>query len=117
MKYLRRWDYKKFEWLLETLNIEYKPAPTISEKVTRKESLRKLCNLYCDGIREDRLNKYKLQLENEQPAFLEEKIRALQFIRDEQRNCGVEVTVTEEEINDIRKQLEEIKKKDVIAEE
>lgn len=27
LKYLRQYDYKKFEWLLEKLNIEYKGNP------------------------------------------------------------------------------------------
>jgi small subunit ribosomal protein S15 len=29
LKYLRRWDYKKFEWLLEKLNIIYRPPPEL----------------------------------------------------------------------------------------
>lgn len=27
LKYLRCWDYKRFEWLLEKLDLVYKPAP------------------------------------------------------------------------------------------
>lgn len=27
LKFLRQYDYKKFEWLLEKLNIEYKAHP------------------------------------------------------------------------------------------
>jgi len=27
LKYLRTWDYKKFEWLLENLDIMYHPHP------------------------------------------------------------------------------------------
>lgn len=27
LKYLRRWDYKRFEWLLEKLDIVYRPPP------------------------------------------------------------------------------------------
>ncbi|CAG9839717.1 unnamed protein product [Diabrotica balteata] len=110
LKYLRRWDYKKFEWLLETLDIVYKPPPNHFHWITRKESLRKLTDKYCDGIKEDRLKQYRLKLETEQPAFLEEKIRALQFIRDEQKECGAEITITEEEIDEVKKQLEDLKK-------
>lgn len=111
LKYLRRWDYKKFEWLLENLDLVYKPPPNHFHWITRKESLKKLTDKYCDGIKEDRLKAYRLTLETEQPAFLEEKIRTLQFIRDEQKACNVEVTVTEKEINDVKNQLEELKKK------
>ena len=28
LKYLRRWDYKRFEWILEKLDLVYKPPPT-----------------------------------------------------------------------------------------
>jgi small subunit ribosomal protein S15 len=27
LKYLRCWDYKRFEWLLEKLDLVYKPPP------------------------------------------------------------------------------------------
>jgi len=27
LKYLRTWDYKKFEWLLENLDLKYHPHP------------------------------------------------------------------------------------------
>jgi small subunit ribosomal protein S15 len=27
LKYLRRWDYKRFEWILEKLDLVYKPPP------------------------------------------------------------------------------------------
>lgn len=109
LKYLRRWDYKRYEWLLENLNIVYKPFPAEIHSVTRKYSLRQLTQKYCDEIRQEKLVTYKLQLESEQTAFLEEKVQALQFIRDEQMKCNVEVTVTQKEIEDVKKQLEELK--------
>ncbi|EFA03294.1 small ribosomal subunit protein uS15m [Tribolium castaneum] len=108
LKYLRRWDYKRFEWLLEALKIVYKPPPDHFHWITRKESLRKLTNNYCEDIRQRRLDEYKQLLQNEQPVFLQEKIRALEFIRNEQRECGVEVTVTDEEVEAVRKQLKEL---------
>ncbi|XP_050307331.1 28S ribosomal protein S15, mitochondrial [Anthonomus grandis grandis] len=117
LKYLRRWDYKKFEWILDQLNIIYKPPPNEFRWVTRKESLVKLTNKYCDGIKEKRLAELKLAFENEQPAFLQEKIRSLEFIRDEQKECGAEITVTQEEIDEAKKQLEELKAKKVVVEE
>jgi small subunit ribosomal protein S15 len=27
LKYLRKWDYKRFEWLLEKLDLIYRPPP------------------------------------------------------------------------------------------
>jgi small subunit ribosomal protein S15 len=110
LKYLRRWDYKRFEWLLETLNIVYKPPPNRFHWVTRKESLRKLTDKYCENIKQERLETYKQMLQAEQPVFLQEKIRALEFMRNEQQECGVEVTVTDEEIEAVRKQLQDLEK-------
>lgn len=108
LKYLRRWDYKRFEWLLEALNIVYKPPPDHFHWITRKESLRKLTNNYCEDIKQSRLQAYREMLQNEQPLFLQEKIRTLEFIRNEQVECGVQVTVTEEEIQAVKKQLKEL---------
>ncbi|KAK4878939.1 hypothetical protein RN001_007085 [Aquatica leii] len=108
LKYLRRWDYKKFEWLIDTLNIVYKPPPNEFHWVTRKESLQKLTDKYCDEIKSERLTAYRLQLESEQPGFLQEKIDTLEFIRKEQEECDVEVTVTQKEIDDVKQQLREL---------
>lgn len=27
LKHLRKWDYPRFEWLLEKLDLEYRPLP------------------------------------------------------------------------------------------
>jgi len=27
LKFLRQWDYRRFEWVLEKLNLVYKPTP------------------------------------------------------------------------------------------
>lgn len=113
LKYLRRYDYKRFEWVIDTLNIVYKPPPNEFHWVTRKGSLRKLTDLYCDNIKKERLEAFRLQLELEQPAFLEEKINILEFIRKEQADCGAKVTITQKEIDDIKKQLEDLKEKKI----
>jgi len=36
LSFLRHTDYKKYEWLLEKLNIVYKPLPFEPEKLKRK---------------------------------------------------------------------------------
>ncbi|KAJ8918011.1 hypothetical protein NQ315_011464 [Exocentrus adspersus] len=112
LKWLRERDYKRFEWLLENLNVVYKPNPAVICKPTRKDSLRKLTAKYCEDIKQQRLDNYQAFLKSEQPAFLEEKMRMLAFIKEEQKECDVEVTVTDAEIEDIRKQLDELKKKE-----
>lgn len=111
LKFLRMWDYKKFEWLIEKLNIVYKPCPLENYPVTRKESLRKLTKIYCDDVKTKKLDAYKKQLQEEQPAFLREKIRTLEYIRKEQQELGIPITVEQEEIVSARKLLTELEEK------
>lgn len=117
LKYLRRWDYKKFEWLLESLGLVYKPPVSEFQRVTRKESLRKLTRTYCDDIVSDRLDAYRRQLEEQQPAFLQEKISTLEFLRQEQKDCGVEVTIWQEEIDAAKELLDKILKEKSLREQ
>jgi len=109
LRYLRKWDYKRFEWLLEKLDIIYRPYPEKFHWITRKESLKKLCKIHCDGVRQERLDSYKKELEAKQIAFLEDKIKNLEFIRKEQEECRVPVTVKSDEIKAVKKQLEELR--------
>jgi len=111
LRFMRIWDYKKFEWLIEKLDILYRPYPEKFHWITRKESLKKLCRTHCDGVRQERLDAYRKQLEARQISFLEDKIKNLEFIRSEQAECKVPVTVTTEEINLVKKQLAELRQK------
>ncbi|XP_053664204.1 28S ribosomal protein S15, mitochondrial [Anopheles marshallii] len=111
LRYLRRWDYRRFEYVLEKLDLVYKPYPTHFHWITRKDSLRKLTDTHCEQIKETRLDEYRKQLESEQLAFLEKKLKTLEFIRKEQTECQVPVTVTKEEIQAVRKQYDELKQK------
>lgn len=109
LKYLRRWDYKRFEWILEKLDLVYKSPPAEFHWVTRKESLKKLAILHCENLKQQRLDAYRNILESQQVEFLEKKLKNLEFIRKEQQECQVAVTVSEEEIKAVRKQLQELK--------
>uniref|UniRef100_A0A182N9K7 Small ribosomal subunit protein uS15m n=1 Tax=Anopheles dirus TaxID=7168 RepID=A0A182N9K7_9DIPT len=111
LRYLRRWDYRRFEYILEKLDLVYKPYPTHFHWITRKDSLRKLTNIHCDQIKETRLEEYRKQLESQQLEFLEKKLKALEFVRQEQKECHVPVTVTSEQIKAVRKQYEELKER------
>merc|ERR1719206_533990 len=78
LRVLREQDYKKYEWLLEKLNLLYKPMPHDAHKgvmipkenVERKASIERLTDLWCDELKRHRLNAYKRQLVKEQPGFL-----------------------------------------------
>ncbi|KAH8410892.1 hypothetical protein KR222_007170 [Zaprionus bogoriensis] len=109
LKYLRRWDYPRFEWILEKLDLVYKPPPTEFHWITRKESLQKLTDTYCEKIKEERLEAYHKQLQAKKIPFLEETIKKLEFVRSEQIACEVPVTVTEQHIEDVRQELAQLK--------
>lgn len=111
LRHLRVWDYKRFEWVLEKLDLVYKAYPAEYHWITRKESLVKLTNLHCDEIRDTRLKAYREQLQAQQISFLEQKLKNLQFIRTEQLDCSVAVTVTAEQIDEVSKKLAQIRLK------
>lgn len=114
LKYLRTYDYKKFEWLLEKLSIEYKAHPESHHKLSRKESLRKLTEMHCEDIRNQKLTDYRNLLESQQGPFLREKLEALKFIKKEQEELQLAVTVTEQDIKKVEEQLKEWTVKDEI---
>jgi len=109
LKYLRRWDYRRFEWILEKLDLVYKPPPTNFHWITRKESLQKLTDIYCEKIKEERLEAYHKELQAQQIPYLEEAIKKMSFVRQEQIDCDVPVTVTEQQIEEARQELARLK--------
>lgn len=117
LKYLRQYDYKKFEWLLEKLNLEYKAHPETYHKLSRKESLRKLTEMQCEEIRNKKLGDYRNLLESQQGPFLKKKLENLKLIRSEQIELQLPVTVTEQDIKTVEKQLNEWTIKDQIKQE
>ena len=110
LKELRRMDYKRYEWVLEKLDLFYKPQPPTMEYAWRKPGLRKLTKAHCDGIKQERLDEYRNELRATQLEFLSEKLKNLEFIRKEQSECGVPVTVSQQQINDVKAQFDELKK-------
>lgn len=117
LRYLRGWDYKRFEWALEKLDLVYKPYPSQYHWITRKDSLRKLTDSHCDNIREERLLAYRKELEDQQIAFLERKLENLELIRREQQELKIPVTVSEEAIKAAKQQLTKAIDKLALAEE
>lgn len=109
--YLRRWDYRRYEWLLEKLNIVYKAYPEGYLRVERRLSLKNLTEIHCDDIRQKRLEEYKKKLESNQVNFLEEKIKNLELIRNEQMACQVKTTITEQDINEAKAKLNRLVQK------
>ncbi|CAK9805640.1 28S ribosomal protein S15, mitochondrial [Anthophora plagiata] len=108
LRLLRSWDYRRFEWILERLNLVYKPEPVKMGMVSRKESLRRITQNYCDDIIQKKLKLYKAELKEQQKAFYLEKAEKLEFILKEEKECGITPTVTEEDIEAARKKAQEL---------
>jgi len=113
---LRERDYKKFEWLLEKLNMLYKPMPWdtphgtvgVKENIERKKSVEKLTDMWCEELKQHRLTAYRRQLESKQPEFLRRKAETLQDILDTERELGLPETVSEDDISSCVAQASEV---------
>ncbi|XP_077260020.1 28S ribosomal protein S15, mitochondrial [Temnothorax americanus] len=98
LKFLRQWDYRRFEWVLEKLNLVYKPTPEFPHRIARKESLRRLTEKHCDKLVREKLDTYKRELKELQKDFYAEKAEKLAFVRKEELACGLRPSVSEEDI-------------------
>jgi len=118
LEQLRSEDYKKYEWLLEKLNLFYKPMPWDAprgvlidkQNIARKASIEKLTDLWCSELRRHRLAAYRKTLEEQQPAFLREKADTLARLRADEILLGVEITVSEQDIQECMDMAEKIEK-------
>lgn len=111
IKNLREVDYKQYEWLLERLDLEFKPKPTKENEImiARKEGLRQLTTAYCDSVKNEKLNEYRKELDAQKLPFLQQKLKNLEFIRNEQMSLKVPCTITQTQIDEVRKQYDEMK--------
>lgn len=108
---VRESDYKQFEWLLERLDLEYKPKPEPENTImiARKEGLRQLTKVYCDEVRQQKLDEYRNELEAQKLPFMEQKLKNLEFIRNEQAQLNLKQTITQPQIDGVRKQIEQLR--------
>lgn len=75
----------------------------------RKKSLRRLTSQWCDKVKAEKLAEYRNRLDNEKEQFLAHKLESLEWIKKEEIECGVEPTISDADIENARKQLEEWK--------
>lgn len=80
-----------------------------SERVERKKSLRRLTALYIEKLKADRLTEYKEFLESKKEGFLQEKLETMLWMKNTEIECGVEPSVTDDDLEAVRKQLEELR--------
>lgn len=57
--------------------------------VTRKGAIKKVTTFYCDKIRNEKLEAYKKELENEKVRFAEEKAVIEKWIDEEEKQLGL----------------------------
>lgn len=78
LRRLREMDFKRFEWLLEKLDLVYKPRPFANyDKVIRPERMTRLTDLWCVELKQHRLKEMQDDLERQQPKYLREKAETL----------------------------------------
>lgn len=73
--------------------------------------------MHCDEVQNKKLSDYRNLLESQQGPYLRRKLEALNFIRSEQQELELPITVTEQDIKKVEKQLEEWTVKDDIKQE
>lgn len=108
---LRQRDYKKFEFVLDTLNIAYKPRPTYFEKIERQVHMVRLTELWCAELKEHRLSSLRHEFKTQQPQFLRDKAQKLQWIKTQEEELGLESSVSQDEIQsclDEAKRIEDL---------
>lgn len=105
---VRRIDYKQYEWILERMDLQWKPRPEKENVFTiaRMEGLRQLTHAYCDDVKAKKLADYRKELHNQKLPYLQQKIKNLQFIWEEQKLLKLQVTISQEQIDEVQAQID-----------
>lgn len=106
---LRRSDFKKFEWVLEQLNITFKPLPSDMHMLSEKESLANLIQIKNERLKEAKLAKAKKEADEKKIPFLEKKLEKLKWIMNQEESLNLDKTVTEEDIKQCVQEMEKVK--------
>lgn len=88
LRRLREWDYNKFCWVLEKLNLEYTPIG-MKRRTTRMEIYKTLIQKQAMEIRKEKFVKYHAQLKGKQEKFLQRKEKDLADIEAEEKEILV----------------------------
>jgi len=95
LRRLRNTDYRRFEWVLEQMNIVYRPPLPYQADVSlsRKSGIRRMVQIFCDGLRQEKLDALKARFEAETPAFERERRAACEWIAAEEAALGLPSSV------------------------
>lgn len=118
LRQLRVMDYRRYEWILEKLDLVHKSEPEPPERVERKKSLKRLTDKYCENLKQQKLYEFREKLESEQEEFLMKKLETYKWIQEKEKEFGMGLSVTDEEIESIGKLLDDLRlrKKEVEVE-
>ncbi|KAK6187937.1 hypothetical protein SNE40_005855 [Patella caerulea] len=83
MKFLRREDYERFEWLLDELKIKYIPPPAYYKFVSKRQKRKIEVKDAAYAVRQSKIDALKKKLEAEKEAFMQEKEEILAEIQKE----------------------------------
>lgn len=81
--------------------------------MSRKNALRKLTQNYCDAIIQEKLDAFKKELKEQQKIFYAEKAKKLERILKDEKEYGLNCTVTQEDIEAALKRVEELSKENI----
>ena len=100
LKDLYYMDRDRFNFVCDTLKIDYSPPKLGEQPVTptRKGELRRLTREYCDQIKDEKLETYHKILTEEQIQFDKQKEEVKNWIRTEEKFLGI--TVNESQMKD-----------------
>merc|ERR1712150_335088 len=92
-------DHKKFEFMLEKLDLVYKPRPLVFERTDNRRKMgEKLSTLLYHEIKVHKMLTFRDELEKQQPEFLRKKAKVLAKIKEDEENFNLNKTVTQKEI-------------------
>lgn len=96
-----KYRYSLILYFAEILNLIIfctKTLYRLPHQITRKDSLKRLTEKHCDKLVQEKLDTYKRELKELQKDFYIEKAKKLAFIREEELACGLQSSVSEEDI-------------------
>jgi small subunit ribosomal protein S15 len=95
LKILRKEDYRRFAWIVDTLDLEYRAPPCFPFKVTYKQRFQMLATDLCRRIRAERVLAYRDKLRSQQAAFMKQKEDTLRWIAEQEQKYDLKPEETE----------------------
>jgi len=104
LRRLRRWDYEKFVWLTEKMQLQYQPKQRMHDrKIPTKKAIRKAAarNAFLD-VKKKKLNDFREKLAGQREAFEKHKAQELKEIEEQLKGLGIDkMESTEQVVKDL----------------